>query len=339
MNTSLFLNALHGRNDGRAPIWLMRQAGRYMPQYRKIKGSHPLKDLFHHPELIAEITQLPYELLGVDALILFSDILMVLDGLGVNYVFEEQRGPIILDPIETLSVNPADMTYGHIYEGIQLIKKDLHVPLIGFCGGPFTIATYLLEKGHSKEFAATKKLMYSYPSEFHSLLEKITEATIDYLNVQIEAGVDALQIFDSWAGILSRPNFKIFSLYYLKRVKEGLKKEVPLILFCRGSCQYAEELSTLLPHAVSLDWSEELGIMRARMPQKIALQGNLDPGVLLGTPQSIEKAAYLMLKNREGDPGYIFNLGHGVLPMTPYENVLFLVDYVKNYTRTSPKIS
>jgi uroporphyrinogen decarboxylase len=326
---SLFLNALQGKNQGRPPIWMMRQAGRYMPEYKALRKHQSLLQMFHDVEKIVEVTLLPIDLLNVDAAILFSDILSLCDGLGKPWHFEEGKGPILSSPLtpgwKFHKKSPYE-AYGHIDQAIRELKKTLKVPLLGFAGAPFTVASYLIEGGSSRDLKKTKTWAYTDPASFRDLLEEITEATIEYLDLQIEAGVDAVQIFDSWAGVLDTPSFHAFSLHYMEKILKRIKK-VPVILFCKGSCFFAEEIAQIKPAAISLDWSGEMHKIRAKIPN-IPLQGNLDPMVLCGTKERILQEADRLLTSMRHDPAYIFNLGHGILPETPFENVKFLVDHV-----------
>ncbi len=325
------LDALSSRNRGRAPIWLMRQAGRYMPQYRKLKEGKTLLEMFHDPETIVKVTLLPVDLLGVDAAILFSDILMVLDGLGIRYYFEDQIGPVVLDPPEMIRMIHPEEAYPHIRQSILELKRELKVPLLGFAGAPFTIASYLIEGKTSRDLRKTKQWLFQEPARFHNLLEQITTATIHYINLQIDAGVDAIQLFDSWANALSIDEFRQICLPTMQRIVDAVrKKKIPIILFTRGSCLFAEELASLQPSAISLDWSGDLIEIRKNIPKGIALQGNLDPMALYAPPETIRKKVDALLDGMANDPGYIFNLGHGLLPNTPFENVQFLVDHVRN---------
>lgn len=318
----MLLEALAGKNNARPPIWLMRQAGRYMPQYQAIRKSHHLRDMFLRPDLIVPISKLPLELLDVDAAILFTDILTVLEGLGAKWDFNE--GPVVDADLSQLQRNDPRIAYATIYEAIVQLKEEIDVPLLGFAGAPFTIATYLIEGKSSRDFAKTKGWLYSDPQTFHALLRQITDATLDYLSVQVEAGVDAVQLFDSWANLLSRRDFRTVCLPYLQEIIN--KVPVPVILFCRGSSFLAEDLSSIEPAALSLDWSEDLSTIRKKT--SLPLQGNLDPGILFGSQEQIACQAQRILDEMRGDPGFIFNLGHGVLPGTPFENVKYLVDYV-----------
>jgi len=332
----LFLKALRCENRSRAPIWLMRQAGRYMPQYRAIRAKHPFLDMVHDPELAAEVTMLPVKHLGVDAAILFSDILVIPEALRVGLHFDDGIGPIIDRPLQTAADIDAlpkpdiKEALQYVAQAIRLLRPQLKVPLIGFCGAPFTVASYMIEGKSSKDLRTTKQWMMKDPKSFHTLLEKISRLTIDYLEMQIEAGVQAVQIFDSWANVLSHGQFREFSLTYFKMILEGIKsKNVPAILFCRGSSVFASQLAEIQPSAISVDWNADLMQMRKVIPRNIALQGNLDPDVLYAPYDLIKRETKALLKGMKGEPGYIFNLGHGLLPDIPYENVQALVDIVR----------
>lgn len=328
--SSLFLDALNCSNHThRPPIWLMRQAGRYLKSYRDLRLRYSLIEMFHHPEIIVEVTQQPLRILNLDAAIVFADLLTVLDGLGIRWNFEEGQGPIILDPVETITkIQPAEEVYAYLGEAIRQLKQELSLPLIGFAGAPFTVASYLIERKSSKDHLLTKQWMYRDPKMFHKLLQTVADAVIDLLNYQIDAGVDALQIFDSWAGVLTTPDFKEVSLHYFDYILKRIKNpKIPVILFCRGSSFFAKELASLAPAAISIDWQGELSTIRTQIPT-IALQGNLDPAVLFGPREKIKQETERILSSMQNDPGYIFNLGHGILPGTPFENVQFLVDLV-----------
>ncbi len=327
---NLLLRALKGTNteSGRPPVWIMRQAGRYMPEYRALRARHSFLEMVHTPEIAAEVTLLPIQQLDVDAAILFSDILTVAEALGVGLRFDEGVGPVVERPIREASQIPShceDLSY--VGEAIRLLIPQLKVPLIGFAGGPFTVASYLVEGGSSRDLKKTKQWMLRDPQGFHKLLARITDITIDYLRMQADAGVNALQLFDSWAMHLAHPHFKEFSLRYLKRVVDELQRDVPMILFCRGSSVFAEELAGVAP-AVGLDWNCDLQAMRKRLPG-VTLQGNLDPFVLYAPHETIRREVRALMESMAGDPAYIFNLGHGVSPDMTVDSVRVLVDTVK----------
>lgn len=311
----------------------MRQAGRSLPQYQALRTKISLEKLFRTPELAAEVTALPVDLLGVDAAILFSDILMMADVFGLSVRFVEGKGPVItpaVQDVNALQVRDPSSSLAFVFETIQRARKTLHVPLIGFCGAPFTVASYFIEGGSGgKELAKTKQRLYTDPASFHRLLQKITDASIEYLKLQVAAGAQALQLFDSWANVLSTRDFSTFCFPYLKQIVDAVQ-EVPVIVFCRGSSFLAEELVRLQPSAISFDWHQEISELRALVPKSIAIQGNFDPHLLLASPEVIQAAVRKTLATMQGQPGYIVNLGHGVLPETPFEHVKCFVESVKN---------
>ncbi len=326
MNT-LLLDALQCKNYGRPPVWLMRQAGRYMPEYRALRKKYTLWDLFHTPELAVEVTLQPVNLLGVDAAILFSDILVVAEVFGLSVVFPEGESPRIvpqITPSDLLVTRDVEETLGYVKKTISLLRQELKVPLIGFCGAPFTLATYFTGKG--------VEWITHDPKNFHSLLEKITAILIDYLLMQVDAGAQAIQIFDSWASLLTPHQFLEFSHAYLAKIVNALKKtNVPVILFCRGSSLYPKELSLINPAGISFDAAVPLNVIREMVPKHIAVQGNIAPEFLLkATPSEVIVEAQILLKLMQKDPGFIVNLGHGVLPGTPVDNVSALVATVKS---------
>lgn len=330
-----FLNALSCNNNSRPPVWLMRQAGRYMPEYRAIREKYSFLTMCHEPELAAHITQLPIKRFGMDAAILFSDILVIPEALGVGLHFKESVGPIIERPLNRIediyqlpSISVSEKL-SYVRDAIKICRNQLQVPLVGFCGAPFTLACYLIEGGSSSNFKKTKKWMLSDPNSFHLLLNRLTDWTIDYLKMQIEAGVQAVQIFDSWAHILSNHHFKEFSLTYLKKIVDAIRPtNTPQILFCKGSSVFAPLLAQLNPAGISLDWNCSLSDVRKTT--SVALQGNLDPDILYAPSSAVKEHVSNMLKSMQGDKGYIFNLGHGIHPDTPIESVHTLVETVQN---------
>ncbi len=334
-----FLKALSCKNfDARPPVWLMRQAGRYMPSYKKLREKYTLWQLFHTPELAARVTLLPMHLLEVDAAILFSDILVVAEMLGKEVVFPEKGGPYIDPPLKTaqevrdLPLRPAREVLWFVEKTIQLLHPHLKEPLIGFCGGPLTVASYLMErKGKGEELAGIKAWIEEDPNTLHRLLAKLTAASIDYLRMQIEAGVDAVQIFDSWAGLLPSHQFQEFASTYLQQILENLRPlNVPVILFCRGATKYAQELVRLGPHAISFDAPARMRELRDATPHTICVQGNIAPEILCEPPDVIRHHVQQLLDDMRKEPGFIANLGHGVLPQTPFDNVRLFVDLIKN---------
>lgn len=322
--------------EERPPVWLMRQAGRYMPEYRAIRAKYSFLEMCRQPELAATITQQPLKAFGMDAAILFSDILVIADALGITVHFEDGVGPIIEKALNTekdvtlLQKRTIKETLGYVAQAISLLKPLLQVPLIGFCGAPFTVASYFIEGKSSRDLKKTKRWMLSQPDSFHQLLEKITECTIDYLEMQIAAGIDAIQIFDSWASVLAHAQFEEFSLEYLRKILNRIQhRNIPVILFAKGSSVFAKPLTHLNPAAISLDWNCDITQMRKIVPSHIALQGNLDPDILLAPNNIIRKEVQRILKGMKKDPGYVFNLGHGISPDVPTDAVKTLVDCVK----------
>lgn len=331
----LFLKALNCCNTSRPPVWLMRQAGRYMASYRQLRQRYSFLKMCHEPDLITQVTLLPIEAYHLDAAILFSDILMVPEAMGVGLRFEDQKGPIIERPIctrqeiESLPV-PTDLShFTGIIQGIKQLQSQLQVPLIGFCGAPFTLASYMIEGQTSRDFKKTKCWLLQDPEGFHALLNKILAWSIAYLKLQITAGVQVIQIFDSWAHILAYHQFREFSLAYFQQLLEGIGTQLPTILFCRGSSVFAPQLAELKPSALSLDWNCQLKQMRSLIPSSIALQGNLDPHILYAPASKLKSEVYRLLEDMKGDQGYIFNLGHGINPDVSEDAIKTLVSCVK----------
>lgn len=333
----LLLKSLRCCNYERAPIWIMRQAGRYMPEYRALRKQYSFLEMCHQPELIAEITQLPLRVFEMDAAILFSDILVIPEALGVGVRFEDGIGPIIERPLQSEkdidalpSPNISEALH-YVEKGIKLLRPQLKVPLIGFCGAPFTVASYMIEGGSSRDLRKTKQWMLRHPDSFHRLLSKIADCSIAYLKMQIGAGVQVIQIFDSWAHVLGHTQFQEFSLAYFDKILGAIKAtDVPVILFCRGSSVFAQQLAQIQPAAVGLDWNSDIVHMRQSIPSTVALQGNLDPDILYADHAVIRKEARRILNGMKGDPAFIFNLGHGIHPDIPTDAVKVLVECVKS---------
>lgn len=306
----LLLRALKCEPVPRPPIWLHRQAGRFLPQYRAIRANHSFRTLVGTPSLAAQITKLPIDLLGMDAAILFSDILVIAEVFGFTFDFSDGKGIRLKEPEQEIRQDVHEAV-SYVSETIKLLKKELKVPLIGFCGGPYTVSTYMNRT--SPEW-----------------LTKITEATIDYLRMQIKAGVDAVQIFDSWAGKLTPLDFQTLSLPYLKKIVDAIKPTgIPITLFGRGFTRYIKELVSLEPTALAFDWEKEMSELRREVPAHIAIQGNLNPEILQGPLEALQEKTQFILESMKGERGFIFNLGHGVIPETPVENVRWLIQCVK----------
>ena len=290
----LLLKALRCENTARPPIWLMRQAGRYMSAYRALREKYSFLEMCHDPDLIVKVTRLPIDTFGFDAAILFSDILVIPEAMGLGLQFREKLGPLIERPIKTErdveQIEAPDITrLDYVRQGIVRLKEQLEVPLIGFCGATFTVASYMIEGEGSKDLKKTKQMMLSYPDLFHRLLSKIADWSVEYLNMQIAAGVDVIQLFDSWANFLAFTQFSEFSLYYLRSIMNRLSKPIPVILYCRGSSIFASDMAGLNPACIGLDWNCDITKMRQSIPYPIALQGNLDPHILYAPGDVIER--------------------------------------------------
>jgi uroporphyrinogen decarboxylase len=315
----------------------MRQAGRYMPQYRAIRERYSFLDMCHTPALAAEVTLLPIEAFGMDAAILFSDILVIPEILGVGVHFPDKVGPVIefplntIEDIEKLPYPDVREKLGYVDAIIRLLKPSLSVPLIGFCGAPFTLASYMIEGGMSRDLKKTKQWMLRSPASFHILLDRLAALCIDYLHLQIDAGVQAVQIFDTWASVLAMSQFREFSLHYLERITKEIKRRgTPVILFCRGSSVFAPMLAEASPAAIGVDWNIDISQLRPAVGYPIALQGNLDPDILYAPRHTIQKEALRIVESMRKDSGFIFNLGHGIHPDTPMDSVKALVEIVKS---------
>lgn len=332
MKNTLLLKALAGQNHtGKPPVWLMRQAGRYLPEYRALRQRYSLLTMFRQPDLITEVTQLPIDKLGVDAAILYSDILILFDAMGVEWDVIPTEGPVVQTPLTMLpkvSLDPVHEKLHFALEGIARLKKSLDVPLIGFCGGPFTIASYWIEGRSSRDFAKVKRWLYGDPTSFSTLLAQIAARAADFVEAQIQAGADAIQIFDTWAGILTPAQVRTFILPSLAPIVDRVKQHgKPIILFGKGSAALAPLLAELRPTALSLDWQCDMTTMRQNFPN-LVLQGNLDPCALYAAPAQLKGEIDRIVIPMQSDPSFIFNLGHGILPDVPVESAQYLVDYV-----------
>ena len=330
-----FLKTCRGEKTDYTPIWIMRQAGRYLPEYQKVRGNVTFLELCKTPELCVEVTLQPIDILGVDAAILFSDILIPLEAMGTPLEFHEGRGPVFPEPIKSqanldkLIIPDPDEDLGFVMETIRLLRKELNVPLIGFSGAPFTCATYLIEGGSSKVFWETKKMMYTAPDLFHGMMKKITECTILYLQSQARAGAQALQIFDSWAGVLAPCDFKTFALPYVQEIIRELRKvsDIPLIYFANNGATLLELSESSGADVLGLDWRINIGDAAKRVG-KVALQGNLDPFSLLLPQDELKKRIGNIIEDAKDTHGHIFNLGHGIHQFTPPEQAIAAVEFV-----------
>lgn len=342
LQNDLIIKACKRMPTERTPIWIMRQAGRYLPEYRAIRKKHDFLTMCKTPELAAEVTIQPVDIVGVDAAIIFSDILVIPEAMGMYLQIHEGRGPVFSHPIKSkedlakIRVPDPNSDLKYVMDAISLTKKELNgrVPVIGFAGAPWTILTYMVEGQGSKSFSKVKKLIYGNPELAHKLLDKITSATAAYLSAQIEAGANLVQIFDTWAGILSPRDYQVFALRYVYQLIANIKrKDEPVIYFPKGVHYLMHELKECGADAISVDWTLELEKVRRKMGDKVAIQGNLDPTVLYADPPFIIREARKVLESFGNGDGHIFNLGHGILPDIDPENVKELVKYVKEESK------
>lgn len=326
----------------RTPVWIMRQAGRYLPEYRKVREKVDFLTLCKTPELAAEVTIQPVDIIEVDAAILFSDILVVPEAMGMELELIESKGPVFHSPIrnieqvESLCVPDVHDKLSYVFDAITITKKELNsrVPLVGFSGAPWTLATYMVEGKASKNFQKIKSFIYQEPKTAHKLLEKLAKVVASYLEAKIDAGCDLVQIFDTWAGLLSPWDFREFSLKYINYIVESIKhKNVPIIVFAKGAAHSYDEIAASGCHVVGIDWVSDIGKVRSQIGDKTAIQGNMDPAVLLAPLSKIEEEVKNILSRYGSGSGHVFNLGHGILPETPVENAKFFVHKVKELSR------
>jgi uroporphyrinogen decarboxylase len=337
VNGSGFIDACYGRNEATIPVWIMRQAGRYLPEYRAVREKVSFLELCHSPRLIAEVVRQPVELFGLDAAILFSDILTMLEPMGMKFEFPE-GGPRLEQPI----TEPDDLSRLHdfnveqelsfVLEGIGEIKKTLPAtPLIGFVGSPFTLACYLIEGKGTKNFDKAKAFLHMYPDASETLFSLLVDVIARYLRAQVAAGAEAVQVFDSWGGILSRDDYLDWSARPVSRIFNQLSDlKVPRILFVNNVAPYLDIVSDINCEVVGVDYRTDLAIAATALPGK-AVQGNLDPSVLFGTPEHVRERTTRILDSMNNHDNLIFNLGHGILPKTPLESVRALVDTVHSF--------
>ena len=347
LRNDTFLRALLRQPTEYTPLWLMRQAGRYLPEYcatRKRAGS--FLQLCKSPAMACEVTLQPLERYPLDAAILFSDILTVPDAMGLGLYFAEGEGPRFERPlrdeaaIRALQAPDPHGELRYVVDAVAEIRRALdgRVPLIGFSGSPWTLACYMVEGASSRDYQHIKTLAYTRSELLHHILDVTTEAVIAYLNAQIAAGAQAVMVFDSWGGVLSHAAYREFSLQYMERIVAGLTKEadgrrVPNIVFTKGGGLWLESIADIGCDAVGLDWTIDIGDARRRVGDKVALQGNIDPSILFGTPETIANEARRVLDAFGPNPGHVFNLGHGISQFTPPENVTVLVDTVHSHSR------
>jgi uroporphyrinogen decarboxylase len=347
LKNDTFLRALLRQPTEYTPVWMMRQAGRYLPEYnetRKRAGS--FLGLCKSPDYATEVTLQPLARFPLDAAILFSDILTIPDAMGLGLYFAEGEGPKFERPlreeweIRDLTVPDPREHLGYVLDAVSQIRKALdgEVPLIGFSGSPWTLATYMIEGQGGTDFLIIKKMAYERPDLLHHVLDVTTQAVIAYLNAQIEAGAQAVMIFDSWGGALSHAAYREFSLGYMERIVSGLIREregrrVPSIVFTKGGGLWLESMASIGADALGLDWTIDIGEARKRVGDKVALQGNLDPAILLSTPEAIEREVAAILASYGKGNGHVFNLGHGITQFTPPENAGVMIDAVQRLSR------
>ncbi|HUA68576.1 MAG TPA: uroporphyrinogen decarboxylase [Candidatus Saccharimonadales bacterium] len=338
-NRQRFLDACHCQAVDRPPVWLMRQAGRALPEYRKLKAKYTFLELVRTPELAAEVTLQPIQRFDFDAAILFSDILVVAEGLGQGYNFRDGGGIEMkfalrtVDDIKELSVSALPHRLAYIPRALELVKASLgkETALIGFAGSPWTLANFMLEGGSTNEFTQGKKLFYSEPKIFSMLMKKLTAAITRLLQMQILAGADVVQIFDSLGGLLSGDAFAAASASWIKQIVSALKNDVPVIVFSKDVHDNWTTLVDTGANVLGIDWTIRLADVRAKLPKHVGLQGNLDPSLLLTKPEIVATETNRILTEMRGVRGHIFNLGHGVPPEAKLENIAALVETVKNF--------
>ena len=346
LQNDTFLRALRREPTDYTPIWLMRQAGRYLPEYRATRAqAGSFMQLAQNPDLATEVTLQPIDRYGLDAAILFSDILTVPDAMGLGLRFVENEGPKfdrpLQDEVAVHRLEVPDMAkLQYVFDAVTQIRKSLNgrVPLIGFAGSPYTIACYMVEGGSSSEFRTIKTMMYTRPDLLHHILSVNAQATALYLNAQIDAGAQAVMIFDTWGGSLSHSAYKEFSLAYMRQVIGALKRNVdgesvPVIVFTKGGGQWLEAMSEIGADALGLDWMTNLAEAKKRVAGKVALQGNIDPSILFGSEALIRQTARQVLDEYGADAGHVFNLGHGISQFVQPDAVKYLVDEVHAYSR------
>ena len=337
-----FLKACRGEKVDYTPVWLMRQAGRYLKEYQEVRAKVDFLTLCKTPELATKVTLQPVDILGVDAAILFSDILIPVEAMGMHLEFSDKKGPILGEPVrnksgvDKLLIPDTEDSMPFVLETIRMLRRELadKVPLIGFSGAPYTLATYIIEGGSSKNFVNTKKMMYQNPGLFQGLMEKITATVIDYLSAQIRAGAQAVQIFDSWGGNLSPFDYESAVFPHVKKAIKALKKfDVPVIFFVNDCAGLLDLVKKAGADVVGIDWRVDIYKAVKALGKKVTVQGNLDPCVLFGTQEHIEERVQDILNKAETARGHIFNLGHGILPETPTENAIAMVEAVHRLSR------
>jgi len=344
MKNDVFLQACKREKVEYTPVWLMRQAGRYMSEYMEIRRNHSFLEMCKTPELATEVTLQPVNRLGVDAAILFADILLPLEGMGIDLEFAKGEGPVIHNPVRSeadvkkLSLIEPEQDVPYVMDAIKMVRKELDgkVPLIGFSGAPFTLASYMIEGGGSRNYLYCKQLMWQAPQVWHALMEKISKVIVSYLRAQAAAGAQALQVFDSWVGALSPADYAEYVLPHSKYVFEQLADlGVPLIHFANNASTLLELVREAGGDVIGVDWRIDLDEAWQRIGYDVAIQGNLDPVSLMAPPKVIEQKVKEILEKADNRPGHIFNLGHGINKETPVDNVIAMVEAVHKYSKRS----
>ncbi|WP_366921476.1 uroporphyrinogen decarboxylase [Metallumcola ferriviriculae] len=344
MKNDLFLRACRREKVEYTPVWLMRQAGRYMEEYMKIRRKHTFLEMCKTPELAAEVTLQPVNRIGVDAAILFADILLPLEGMGMDLEFAKGEGPVLHNPVRNeqdvnnLRLIEPEEDVPYVLEAIKLVRKELdgRVPLIGFSGAPFTLASYMIEGGGSKTYLNCKSLMWQAPNVWHELMDKIAKVVVSYLKAQVEAGAQAVQVFDSWVGTLSPKDYQEYVMPHSRFVMEQLKEtSVPVIHFANNASTMLEKVTEAGGDVIGVDWRINLDQAWQRIGYDKAIQGNLDPVTLMAPPKVIEQKVKDILEQADNRPGHIFNLGHGINKETPVENVIAMVEAVQKHSKRS----
>jgi len=337
---SIFVRACKSLPVDRTPVWFMRQAGRYMPEYRAIRKQHSLLEICKKPALAAQVTIEAAEILGVDAAIIFADLLLPLEVMGLPFHFATGEGPVIEKPVRTqqdiANLRPDRASeLGYVSEAVSLVAKHFagRVPVIGFCGAPFTLASYMIEGGGSRNYVHAKKMMYNSPADWDLLMSKLVRVTVEYSAEQVRAGADVIQIFDSWVGCLSVDDYRMYVLPHVMRMVAELRKTgAPIIYFGTDSATLLTAMKQTGADVIGLDWRIQIDDGWGRLDHLCGVQGNLDPVVLFADWKEIQSRAEEILRRADGRPGHIFNLGHGILPETPVENVKNLARYVQEYS-------
>jgi uroporphyrinogen decarboxylase len=340
IDDAVMMRAFRRQPIDRTPVWIMRQAGRYLPEYRKIRQqAGDFMSLCRNPELACEVTLQPLRRFPLDAAILFSDILTVPEAMGLGLYFSEGEGPRFRHPVQDEAAIQAipeievESSLAYVFDAVRLIRREMpsHLPLLGFAGSPWTLACYMIEGRGSKTFETPKTMLHKAPQLLHSLLEKVTLATQHYLAAQIDAGANAVMLFDTWGGLLPTSDYKAFSLHYLEKIVHSIKKHspnTPVILFTKGGASWLEDMSATGCDVLGLDWNCPLSEARARVGKQVALQGNINPAVLLEEPESIRKAVRAALESFGLGSGHIFNLGHGITPAVNPDHLMVLLETV-----------